>query len=74
MPNLRLYVPEEIAEAAKAKAEAAGKSLSAWLAELVREKVGDEWPPGFFESLVGGWKGDRLRRPRQNRLERRNRM
>ena len=38
MPNLRLYVPEEIAEAAKAKAEAAGKSLSAWLAELVREK------------------------------------
>jgi hypothetical protein len=74
MPQLHLYVPEEIADAAKAKAKAAGKTLSAYLADLVRDEVGGEWPPGFFESVVGGWKGGRLRRPRQGRLERRDRL
>ena len=74
MPQLHLYVPEEIAEAAKAKAKATGKTLSAYLAELVRDEVGGEWPPTFFESVVGGWKGGRLQRPRQGRLERRDRL
>ncbi len=74
MPQLHLYVPEEIADAAKAKARAAGKTLSAYLSELVREEVGGEWPTGFFESVVGGWKGDRLRRPRQGSLEKRDRI
>ena len=74
MPQLHLYVPEEIAEAAKARAKAAGKTLSAYLAGLVHDEVGGEWPPGFFECVVGGWKGGRLQRPRQGHLERRDRI
>ncbi len=74
MPQLHLYVSEEIAETAKAKAKAAGKTLSAYLAELVRDELGGDWPPGFFGSVIGGWKGARLRRPRQGRLERRDRL
>lgn len=25
----------------------------------------DEWPPGFFEEIIGGWEGEKLVRPPQ---------
>jgi hypothetical protein len=74
MPQLHLYVPDEIADAAKARAKAEGKSLSSYLADLVVSEVAGEWPNGFFERVVGGWKGDPLERPKQARAERRDRL
>jgi hypothetical protein len=74
MPQLHLYLPDEIAEAAKAKAQAAGKSLSSYLADLVTSAVAGDWPEDFFEEVVGGWKGEPLERPKQGRLERRRRL
>jgi len=74
MPQLRLYVPEEVAEAAKAKAKATGKSLSSYLADLVISEVAGEWPDGFFDHVTGGWKGEPLERPKQGRPERRRRF
>ena len=62
MPQLHLYVPDEIAETPKARARAAGKSLSSYLADLVVREVASEWPEGFFEEVVGGWKGKPLKR------------
>jgi hypothetical protein len=59
---------------AKSRAKAAGKSLSSYLADLVVHDVADGWPEGFFEEVVGGWKGQPLRRPRQGRVERRDRL
>jgi hypothetical protein len=35
MPQLHLYVPDEVAETAKARTRAAGKSLSSYLEEVV---------------------------------------
>lgn len=63
MPQLHLYVPDDVAEAAMSRAKAAGKSLSSYLADLVVNDVADEWPEGFFEEVVGGWKGGPLQRP-----------
>lgn len=74
MPQLHLYVPDEIAETAKARASAAGKSLSSYLAELVIREVAGEWPEGFFEEVVGGWKGEPLQRPKQGHVDRRDRL
>lgn len=74
MPQLHLYVSDEVAEAAKARAEGAGKSLSSYLADLVRSEIGTEWPDSFFEEVVGGWGGDPLDRPKQGRSERRDRL
>jgi hypothetical protein len=74
MPRLDLYVPDEIAKAAKARAKAAGKSLSSYLADLVVNEVAGKWPEGFFEEVVGGWKGELLQRPKQGRTERRDRL
>ena len=74
MPQLHLYVPDDVAETAKFKAKAAGKSLSSYLAELVVQEVAGDWPEGFFEEVAGGWKGERLDRPKQGRFERRDRL
>lgn len=63
--QLQLYVPDDVAEMAKSKAKAAGKSLSSYLADLVVEDVAGQWPEGFFEEVVGGWKGEPLQRPEQ---------
>jgi hypothetical protein len=74
MPQLHLYVPDEVAETAKARARAAGKSLSSYLADLVVQEVAGEWPEGFFEEVVCGWKVDSLQRPNQCGTERRDRL
>ena len=74
MPQLHLYGPDDVAETAKARAKAAGKSLSSYLADLVINEIAGEWPEGFFEEVAGGWQGDPLERPQQGRTERRDRL
>ncbi len=74
MPQLHLYVPDDVAETAKSRAKAAGKSLSAYLADLVVNEVAGDWPDGFFEEVVGGWNGKPLERPPQGRVEDREKL
>jgi hypothetical protein len=71
MTHLHLNVPKDVAEIAKSRAKAAGKSLSSYLADLVRGEVAGDWPEGFFEEVVGGWKGEPLERPEQGSFENR---
>lgn len=74
MPQLHLYVPEEMAEVLRSRAEERGMSLSGYLAEVVgREVGGGGWPEGFFEEVIGGWEGD-LERPAQGEYEERERL
>lgn len=72
MPQLHLYVPDDVAETVKARAQAKRLSVSRYLAEVVRQQVAGDWPRGFFEEVAGGWKGRRLRRPPQRPHERRD--
>jgi hypothetical protein len=46
-----------------------GVSISRYLAELIKEKVGADWPAGYFERVVGGWEGEPLERPAQGEFE-----
>jgi hypothetical protein len=71
MPKLHFDVSDEVAASAKARARAAGKTLSSYLADLFVNDVAGEWPEGFFEDVVGGWKGEPLERRPQGRVERR---
>ena len=71
MARLHVYVPDDVAEMAKARAKAVGKSLSGYLADLVLHDVAGEWPEGFFEEVAGGWKGESLKRSEQGHVERR---
>jgi len=72
MPQLYLYVPEEVAAKVRQQAEACGMTVSHYLAELIRREVGAGWPEGFFEEVVGGWKGEPLQRPSQGDFEHRD--
>lgn len=72
MPQLHLYVHEKVAAAVRQRARARGKTLSGYLAELVTREVASDWPGGYFDGVVGGWKGRPLRRAAQGRFEKRD--
>ena len=71
MPQMHLYVSKDIAQEVKRRAAGKGVSTSRYLADMVRREVADEWPPGFFEEVIGGWVGEPLARPEQLPLEER---
>jgi hypothetical protein len=74
LPQLHLYVPDDIASMVRQRARARRMTVSGYLAELVRREVAEGWPAGFFDDVVGGWAGKPLRRPPQGRWERRDRL
>lgn len=62
MPQLHLYVSDDLAREITRRAEAKGESVSRYLAEVVRRDLTPKWPPGWFDTVVGGWQGEPLRR------------
>lgn len=71
MPQLHFYVPDAVARSVRERARSLGLSLSRYLAGLVRREIGEGWPEGYFDEVVGGWQGKPLRRPRQGTHEKR---
>lgn len=54
MPQLHLYVSNDLAQKIQQEAEAADMSVSGYLASLVKREVVADWPDRFFEEIVGG--------------------
>jgi len=71
MPQLHFYIPQDLADRIQQEAQAAQKSVSSYLAELVKREMAPTWPEGFFEGIVGGWQGEALQRPPQGDYEQR---
>jgi hypothetical protein len=71
MAQLHLYLADDIAEEVRHRAKSRGVTVSAYLAEIVRSQMTDQWPENFFSKVVGGWVGEPLERPEQPALERR---
>ncbi len=74
MSQLHLYVPESVAELIRKRANAAGQTVSRYLASVVLKEFGPDWPRGFFEEVMGGWKGEPLERPPQGAFETREEL
>lgn len=74
MPQLHLYVPEEVVSLVRQRARSRRKTVSSYLADIVRREVASGWPKGFFDDVVGGWVGKPLRRPGQRRFESRAKL
>ena len=72
MPQLHFYVSEPIAEKIQQRARMAELSVSRYVAQLVQQEIGDDWPSDFFETVVGGWAGAPLQRPPQGIVEERD--
>lgn len=76
MAQLHFYVPEEEEKRLREQARQAGMPLSRYLAQLVKQgaAISDDWPPGYFEQVFGGWQGEPLRRAPQGEFEERGAM
>ena len=70
MPRLHCYVAQDVAEVIRRRARARGLSVSQ-LAQLAEHDAAIGWPPGYFEHVIGGWKGEPLVRPLQGDYEKR---
>lgn len=58
MAQLNVYVPDELEEKIKSIAQQEGKSVSSFLADLVREKFAPkEWRKEFLK-VLGHWEGE----------------
>lgn len=65
MPQLHLYVPEDLAEEIARRADGLGISVSKYLADVVKKEVSPGWPPGYFEQVVGSITDETFERPPQ---------
>lgn len=63
MAQLHLYLPDKLAEEVRTRAAATNQSVSAYLAELVKSQIVDDWPDGYFDRVAGAWVGAPLERP-----------
>lgn len=69
MPQLNLYVNDDMAARIRRAASEADLSVSRYLAELIHRELETEWPQGFFTEVVGGWAGELLERAPQGNFE-----
>jgi hypothetical protein len=67
MARLHCYVPDDIAELFRKKAEQKGLTASKYLALLVKKEISEKWPDDYFD-LVGSWEGEPLQRPESSPL------
>lgn len=51
MAQVTIYLDDELAQAVRARAQAAGQSVSAFIAQLLRAQERREWSPGFWEAV-----------------------
>lgn len=72
--QMHCYVPDVVADVVRKRAEGRGMSVSRYLAELVQREICGGWPEGYFETVVGKWQGETLKRAAQGRLETRARF
>ncbi|NEV60607.1 CopG family transcriptional regulator [Thiorhodococcus minor] len=54
MGQVTIYLDDETESRLKASAKSKGVPVSRWIAELVREKTGTEWPEEVRQ-LAGAW-------------------
>ena len=57
MGQLTIYLDDQTEQLVRAHAEAAGESVSKWVAEAVRKRASREWPADVI-ALLGSWKDE----------------
>ena len=55
MAQVTIYMDDDTMHRMRAAAQAAGLSMSAWLAQLVQERTRTEWPREVA-ALAGAWR------------------
>ncbi|MFN7971804.1 MAG: hypothetical protein U0166_05580 [Acidobacteriota bacterium] len=74
MPQLHLYVPADVAKEVARRAKAQKKSVSRFLADVVKRALRAP-PAGHSHArFIGAWKGEPLVRPPQGEWEERDEL
>lgn len=73
MAQLHCYVPDQVAEKLRKKAEQAHLSTSKYLALLIKKETDSKWPENYFD-LFGSWEGTPLVRSEQGGFEQRQEL
>lgn len=66
MAQLNFYVPDEVEETIRREAKSHRKTISSYIAEVVKAHAQhDRWQKDFFSKVAGGWHGDfpKIERP-----------
>lgn len=71
MPQLQVNVSEETADTLERQAKEQGVSVSSYIADVLQKETARAWPPGYFETVIGGWQGEPLERAEQGEFEQR---
>lgn len=59
MSQLNFYVPDDVEEMIRLAAKKEGKSISNFIAEIIKSRFESKsWPKDFFSNVVGQWDGD----------------
>lgn len=59
MAQLNFYVPQDLEKKIREQARSKGKSVSSYLADIVKIEIKHQkWQKDFFKIIVGGWKDD----------------
>jgi hypothetical protein len=70
MARLSFSVSVEIADTIRNDAKTRRMSVSKYLATVVEREIRmNGWPERYFETVVGGWKGEPLERPSRGEFE-----
>ena len=69
MPQLHLYVNDDVAAEVKRRAMEAGVSVSRFLALMICERTSSGWPEDWFDRVPGSWRGAPLEREPQGTFE-----
>ena len=55
MPTLQFYVPDDVADALRARAEERGVPLSSFLGEIVVRHLRRDWPEAWVDTAASAW-------------------
>jgi predicted transcriptional regulator len=58
MPQLAIYIDDNLSKKLDKAIKVSGKSRSRWVADAIEARLQDEWPEDFFE-LAGSWEGEK---------------
>ncbi len=58
MPQVAIYIDGTLSEKLDKVTKASGKSRSKWVADVITERLENEWPQDFFE-LAGSWEDEK---------------
>lgn len=51
VPQMAIYIDDQLAKRLEKAVKASGKSKSRWVAEAIERSLQDQWSEGFFLSL-----------------------